>query len=125
MGLYAEVIAVKSQKRFYIDRMYNISNFQVPAETDTEAHWALYQAAQDQSYGLSKTQMACLALAARRSWEIESANDTTVSGRIALMDKLLEQIRLAPDGEMFVLLPDTDWNGHLKYKGFQEVDLCT
>lgn len=130
MGVDISVYTLRSRKQFYIDREYNLSHFYKHEETDQDSVWKIWNNVRGLGLGINKTEMAILALAARRAWELDLSSDTHAPHGIIILDRLIEQIRLCPDNETFIILSDSDYcsdeiQSELGLKDCELVVLCT
>ena len=124
MGVDAAIFALKSKKKFYIDREYNLSWFLSVDGLDTKENLALYDKSRYQS--LNQQEMLVLLGEAKKGWQKQ--NRWTVEPyrseqRVAMLETLINIVLLLQENEEFKVVSDV-LDEYYDHEDFEFVDLC-
>lgn len=125
MGLDASIFALKSKKKFYIDREYNLSWFLQVDGLDTDKNFALYDKARNEK--LNQQEMLLLLEEAKKGWERQSrfeGEPVRAEQRVATLETLINIVLLLPKNEEFKVVSDVLDEYYTDYEDFEFVDLC-
>lgn len=125
MGLYVAVFALKSKKKFYLDREYNLSWFLSIDELCTQESWDLYQKANYHG-GVNRQEMLSIVEFAKKGWQTKDRwydDPERSESRVDLMTRLTTAILACPEDEQFKVVTDVQDDYYSAYEDFEDVDL--